>query len=214
MRISTARRACGFATFEAAMIVTAVFGIGLIALGLVDYFNRTDASFRALDRALHNSNVKPLSIATDPNGGFRLAVDETGLRAFIDQVVSELPGERGEAGFSELDIDERTGALLGVRPVSYRAVRGAPPSATQNCPGLSEELLRFSEPGAGIPSPLAIPNLGGRGGFLPKTVVIAARAAAEVGGNSLTAAALHTWGHPALVTVCSVTVARGEISAG
>lgn len=214
MRITTAQRHIGFATFEAAMIVTAVFGICLVALGLVDYFNRTDASYKALDRALHNSTVKPLSIAPDPNGGLRLTVDEAGLRAFIDQIVAELPGERGEAGFSELDIDERTGALLGVRPISYRAVRGAPPSATQHCPGLSEELLRFSELGAGIPSVLAIPHVGGRGGFLPKTVVIAARAEAAVGGNSLTAAALRTWGHSALVTVCSVTVARGEISAG
>ncbi len=205
---------CGLATLEAAMILIAITTVSLGALALVDYLNRTDAAYRSIDRHIHNSNVKATKIVRNPNtGGFSLEVDEAAIRVFIDRIAEQAIGSSIEAAYAVADIDEHSGALLGLRPPSYRTVRGeARPRESAGCPGVESELMRFAG-NAGVPSILAVPDAGtSQTPFLTIAVVVIARSEIDFTDAPITGPAISLWGMTPRITLCSIAPLRGEVS--
>ena len=209
---------CGFATLESAMIVTALFAVALGVLALVDYLNRTEATYRSLDREIHNSRVKSLAIVSDSaQEEFALRVNEAELRRFVDRVSERLSGSAIEVGYTVAEIDPTSGALQGVRPTGYRAARGGvAPRATSECPGLNTEGARFAEElSAQVPSNLAVPDGGtSQIRYLSEAVLIIARAQVDLSDAPFTRRTISLLGINPQVTVCAVTALRGEVSTG
>lgn len=212
---SRGRLELGLATLEAAMILTAITAICLGALALVDYLNQTDAAYRSIDRQIHNSTVRGTKIISDTNtGGFSLAIDEQALRSFVDSIAQNAVGSRVEAAYAVADIDQHSGALLGIRPLEYRATRGdGRPRDSQACPGVEGELLRLAG-NSTVPSILAVPDAGtSQTQFIPMAVMVVARTEIDFTDAQITGAAISLWGMNPKVTLCSAAVLRGEVSA-
>jgi len=209
------KRQHGFATLESALIVTALMAICFGILGLLDYLKRTNDTYKSIVREIHNSTVRSNIIRENTQqGGYSLEINTQALQEFIDDTATKILSNGTEVGYSIADIDPTTGALQGVRPVGYRAARGANnPRQTAECPGLESEIVRFSAAFAQqVPSNFAVPDGGtSQIRYLPTAILVAARAEIDFSDATFTRNQITLIGMNPRVTMCAVSVLRGEV---